>query len=177
SNGVSGPRPGSWHRGRAAVTGDRALRAAARRFQDPALPALSQRALAALDERQGAQARSGRYHRLAQRKLGPIARCMVQWRGEAKSVKDDGSVLSPQFKTTPYWWEAAPPEDASGQALPESADVAIVGSGYTGLCCALELADAGGKPVVLEAGPLGAGASTRSGAMVTGGQKFVVSGA
>jgi gamma-glutamylputrescine oxidase len=92
-------------------------------------------------------------------------------------MKIDGSVLSPQFKTTPYWWEAAPPEDASRQSIPETVDVAIVGSGYTGLCCALELADAGGKPLVLEAGPLGAGASTRSGALVTGGQKFVVSGA
>lgn len=92
-------------------------------------------------------------------------------------MKFGRDVLSPQFKTTPYWWEAAPPEDASGQALPETVDVAIVGSGYTGLCCALELADAGSKPLILEAGPLGAGASTRSGAMVTGGQKFVVSGA
>jgi gamma-glutamylputrescine oxidase len=92
-------------------------------------------------------------------------------------MKADRSVLSPQFKTTPYWWEAAAPEDTSAQPLPDTADVAIIGSGYTGLCCALELAEAGGKPVVLEAGPLGAGASTRSGAMVTGGQKFVVSGA
>ena len=87
------------------------------------------------------------------------------------------AVLSPVFKTTPYWWEAAPPEDASSQPLPDSVDVAIVGSGYTGLCSALELAEGGVSCVVLEAGPLGAGASTRSGAMVTGGQKFVVSGA
>jgi len=88
-----------------------------------------------------------------------------------------GDVLSQNFKDTPYWWEAAPPEDASAQPLPDAVDVAIVGSGYTGLCCALELADGGASCVVLEAGPLGAGASTRSGAMVTGGQKFVVSGA
>lgn len=87
------------------------------------------------------------------------------------------AVLSPVFKTTPYWWEAAPPEDASSQPLPDAVDVAIVGSGYTGLCSALELAEGGVSCVVLEAGPLGAGASTRSGAMVTGGQKFVVSGA
>ncbi len=86
-------------------------------------------------------------------------------------------VLSQDFKDTPYWWEAAPPEDASAQPVPDEVDVAIVGSGYTGLCCALELADGGASCVVLEAGPLGAGASTRSGAMVTGGQKFVVSGA
>ena len=88
-----------------------------------------------------------------------------------------GAVLSEAFKSTPYWWEDAPPEDASSQPLPEEAEIAIVGSGYTGLCCALELAENGAKPVVIEAGPLGAGASTRSGAMVTGGQKLVVSGA
>jgi glycine/D-amino acid oxidase-like deaminating enzyme len=86
-------------------------------------------------------------------------------------------VLTEDFKDTPYWWVAAPPEDASGQPVPDEAEVAIVGSGYTGLCCAIELAENGMKPVVIEAGPLGAGASTRSGAMVTGGQKFVVSGA
>ena len=88
-----------------------------------------------------------------------------------------GDVLSQDFKGTPYWWEAAPPEDASAQPLPDEVDVAIVGSGYTGLCSALELAEGGASCVVLDAGPLGAGASTRSGAMVTGGQKFVVSGA
>jgi glycine/D-amino acid oxidase-like deaminating enzyme len=86
-------------------------------------------------------------------------------------------MLSPTFKNTPYWWEAAPPEDAASQPLPEQVDVAIVGSGYTGLCSALELAEGGATCVVLDAGPLGAGASTRSGALVTGGQKFVVSGA
>ncbi len=90
---------------------------------------------------------------------------------------DSDDLLSACFKSVPYWWEHAPPEDASTEALPAEADVAIVGSGYTGLCCALELAESGAKPVVIEAGPLGAGASTRSGAMVTGGQKFVVSGA
>jgi glycine/D-amino acid oxidase-like deaminating enzyme len=86
-------------------------------------------------------------------------------------------MLSEDFKTTPYWWEAAPPEDASTEPFPDAVDVAIIGSGYTGLCCALELAESGASTLVLEAGPLGAGASTRSGAMVTGGQKFVVSGA
>ncbi len=90
-------------------------------------------------------------------------------------MRDD--VLSQDFKDTPYWWEAAPPEDTSSQPLPDEVDVAIVGSGYAGLCSALELADCGVTCVVLDAGPLGTGASTRSGAMVTGGQKFVVSGA
>src|SRR5207247_1189334 len=55
--------------------------------------------------------------------------------------------------------------------------VAIVGSGYCGLSAAIELSHAGRDVVVVDAGELGIGASTRSGGMVTGGQKFVVSGA
>ena len=85
--------------------------------------------------------------------------------------------LAAGFKTTPYWWEAAPPEAAADVRLPASVDIAIVGSGYCGLSAAIELSSAGQNVVVLDAGDLGIGASTRSGGMITGGQKFVVSGA
>src|SRR5215510_7011715 len=85
--------------------------------------------------------------------------------------------LAAGFKTTPYWWEAAPPEAAADVGLPATVDIAIVGSGYCGLSAAIELSSAGRSVVVLDAGELGIGASTRSGGMVTGGQKFVVSGA
>ncbi len=81
------------------------------------------------------------------------------------------------MKTTPYWWEDAPPDEAPPPSLPSKADVVVVGSGFAGLCCALELAEQGRSVVVLDGGPLGAGASTRSGAMVTGGQKLVVTDA
>ena len=85
--------------------------------------------------------------------------------------------LAADFKNTPYWWEAAAPETTSAAALPEAADVVVVGSGYCGLSAAAELAAVGLHVAVVEAGALGIGASTRSGGMVTGGQKFVVSGA
>jgi len=85
--------------------------------------------------------------------------------------------LAADFKTTPYWWEAARPQSTPQAPLPERVDVAIVGSGYCGLSAAIELSAAGRGVVVLDAGELGIGASTRSGGMVTGGQKFVVSGA
>ncbi|MEZ5842787.1 MAG: FAD-binding oxidoreductase [Hyphomicrobiaceae bacterium] len=89
---------------------------------------------------------------------------------------ETSSCLATGFKTTPYWWEAAPPE-AAVTALPPRADVVVVGSGYCGLSAATELARAGTDVVVIEAAELGFGASTRSGGMVTGGQKLVVSGA
>ena len=53
------------------------------------------------------------------------------------------SIFAPDFKETPYWWEAADPAQASPPetpAVPEKTDVAIVGGGYAGLSCALELA-------------------------------------
>ncbi|HSR80725.1 MAG TPA: FAD-binding oxidoreductase [Hyphomicrobiaceae bacterium] len=89
----------------------------------------------------------------------------------------EGLKTAEGLKTTPYWWEAARPQSTPEAPLPERVDVAIVGSGYCGLSAAIELSAAGRSVVVLDAGELGIGASTRSGGMVTGGQKFVVSGA
>ncbi len=84
------------------------------------------------------------------------------------------SAFHPDFRAEPYWWEAAPPEDARSEALPERADLVIVGSGFAGLSAALEAARAGASVVVLDGGPLGGGASSRSGGMVSSGQKLVL---
>ena len=87
------------------------------------------------------------------------------------------SIFAEDFVTRPYWWDAAPPESADDEPIPVSADVAIVGSGYCGLVAAITLARSGLSVVVLEAGSLGQGASSRSGGMVSSGQKLVLSGA
>jgi len=78
------------------------------------------------------------------------------------------------MKTTPFWHEAAPPERPDGAETPAEAEVVVVGAGFTGLSCALALAEAGREAVVLEAGPPGAGASTRNGGMIGWGHRATV---
>jgi glycine/D-amino acid oxidase-like deaminating enzyme len=75
----------------------------------------------------------------------------------------------------PYWWDAAPRLETPGSALPAKADVAIIGSGFTGLSAALTLLDKGREVVVLDRGVPGYGASTRNGGQFgSGNQKFSV---
>ena len=73
------------------------------------------------------------------------------------------------FAPTPYWWEAYTPTAGEPTDVPREARVAVVGAGYAGLSTALELAKHGIDAVVLEAGELGFGASTRNGGAVSGG--------
>ena len=84
------------------------------------------------------------------------------------------SPFHPDFRAEPYWWEAAPPEEARAEPLPASAALVVVGSGFAGLSAALEAGRAGASVAVLDAGPLGGGASSRSGGMVSSGQKLVL---
>lgn len=75
----------------------------------------------------------------------------------------------------PYWWDAAPRPKPAPPNLPSRVDVAIVGSGYTGLSAALTLARRGTNVVVLERDVPGFGASTRNGGQIgSGNQKFKV---
>ena len=77
------------------------------------------------------------------------------------------SLFSADFKPEPYWWEDAPPPADGETALPARADVAVIGSGYTGLHAALQTARAGRDTVVLEAEAAGHGCSSRNGGQVS----------
>jgi glycine/D-amino acid oxidase-like deaminating enzyme len=70
------------------------------------------------------------------------------------------------MKELPYWWEHAPPTAVETPTLPARVDVAVIGSGYTGLSAALTLARAGRSVLVLEACIPGVGASSRNGGML-----------
>ncbi|MBW6505542.1 MAG: FAD-binding oxidoreductase [Rhodobacteraceae bacterium] len=74
----------------------------------------------------------------------------------------------------PSWYAATATPLAPRPALAGriSADVCIVGAGYTGLSAALHLAERGLKVVVLEAHRAGFGASGRNGGQVGSGQRL-----
>ncbi|MCY0096713.1 NAD(P)/FAD-dependent oxidoreductase [Hoeflea ulvae] len=75
--------------------------------------------------------------------------------------------FSPDFKAAPYWWDASP-RPADGQAgLPATADVVIIGAGYTGLHAAVQTARAGLETVVVDAEAAGFGCSTRNGGQIS----------
>jgi len=76
------------------------------------------------------------------------------------------TIYAKDVKFEPYWWEAAPRPELPVQPLPQSADVVVVGSGYTGLNAALVLAEGGADVLVLEADKLGFAASSRNGGAI-----------
>jgi glycine/D-amino acid oxidase-like deaminating enzyme len=76
-------------------------------------------------------------------------------------------IFSPGFKPTPFWWEASPQQADDRAALPGSADVLVIGAGYTGLHAAIETARAGLDTVVIDAEAAGWGCSTRNGGQIS----------
>jgi glycine/D-amino acid oxidase-like deaminating enzyme len=70
-------------------------------------------------------------------------------------------------KLTPYWWDHVPRPALPVVAPPATADVVVIGSGYTGLCAALQTARGGRATVVLDAEDAGWGCSTRNGGQIS----------
>jgi glycine/D-amino acid oxidase-like deaminating enzyme len=78
-------------------------------------------------------------------------------------------------RSVPSWWEeSAPPAPPRPPLTGETtADVAIIGAGFTGLACARALAERGIGAVALDAGEIGWGSSGRAGGIVGyGGSKL-----
>ena len=78
------------------------------------------------------------------------------------------SFCTDDFSLQPYWWDNTPRPQQVDQILPGRTDVLVVGSGYTGLQCALQTAQAGRHTTVIDAGDLGWGCSTRNGGQISG---------
>ncbi|WP_170984181.1 NAD(P)/FAD-dependent oxidoreductase [Rhodoligotrophos defluvii] len=98
--------------------------------------------------------------RRARRRFGNEAVALERPQRRAHSA---GRIFSPGFRAEPYWWDAAPlRREEIQQPLPQSAEIVIVGSGFTGLSAALTLARAGRDVVILDQDSIGAGASTRN---------------
>jgi len=77
------------------------------------------------------------------------------------------------FKEKVYWHDTVRmPTGQERNPIPEKVDVAVIGSGYTGLSAALTLAKHGTSVAVLEAESIGWGASSRNGGMVLTGLKI-----
>ena len=81
------------------------------------------------------------------------------------------------MKQVPYWLDTAAPFAGGAEGPVEgSADVAVIGAGFTGLSAALALGQRGARAVVLDAGKVGGGASGRNGGHVNNGTAVDVGG-
>src|ERR1700691_455605 len=77
------------------------------------------------------------------------------------------SLFASDYRSEPYWWLAAPRPRVEDTPPPDSCDIAIVGSGYTGLAAAIELARSGRRVAVFDAEEAGWGCSSRNGGQVS----------
>jgi len=84
-------------------------------------------------------------------------------------MKIDRTLFHADYKPEPFWWEAARPGAQYSTDLPNKTEFLVVGSGYSGLSAALELARGGRTVTVVEALAFGEGASTRNGGGVSAG--------
>ncbi len=73
------------------------------------------------------------------------------------------NIYAHDYQDAPYWWEAAPRQPLTESDLPRTVDVAVVGSGYTGLNAALQTARGGRSTLILEKDLTGYGCSSRNG--------------
>ena len=80
-------------------------------------------------------------------------------------------LFAPNRKLEPLWLDDTPHSALATPDLPGAADVAVVGSGYTGLVAALTLTREGRSVVVFDAEDAGHGCSSRNGGQCGAGLK------
>lgn len=80
-------------------------------------------------------------------------------------------IFSHDFKDQPFWWDRSPLDNPDPVPLPKDVDVLIIGSGYTGLCTALQTARGGKSTLVIDANEPGWGCSSRNGGQISTGIK------
>ncbi len=77
------------------------------------------------------------------------------------------TVFTDDYKLTPYWWDQSPRPSIDESPTPEQIEVAVIGSGYTGLNAALVTARSGRTTAVFDAEDMGFGCSTRNGGQIS----------
>ncbi len=80
-------------------------------------------------------------------------------------------MFAPGFKSEPYWWDRTPRPAFAVRGLPPAVDVAVVGSGYTGLNAAIATARGGRSTLVFDSEDSGFGCSSRNGGQISAGIK------
>ena len=75
-------------------------------------------------------------------------------------------IFAPDYQAHCYWQDDSASPPAGPETLPTAVDVLIIGSGYTGLAAARETALAGRSTLVVDAGPVAGGCSSRNGGQV-----------
>lgn len=74
---------------------------------------------------------------------------------------------SKDYKDQPFWWDATPRPKIENSGLPKTADVVIIGSGYTGLSAAMQTTKHGLHTVVLDEADAGWGCSSKNGGQIS----------
>ena len=78
------------------------------------------------------------------------------------------SIFSADFKAQPYWWDMTARPVEAEQKIPDKVDVLVIGSGYTGLNCAIQTARGGRDTLVIDSQTIGWGCSSRNGGQISG---------
>ncbi|HEY7131854.1 MAG TPA: FAD-binding oxidoreductase [Candidatus Limnocylindrales bacterium] len=89
------------------------------------------------------------------------------------STRRTASGLNGDYERRPYWHATMPALPSRRERpLPDTADVVVIGGGYTGINAARILARSGAAVTLIEAEGLGFGGSTRNGGIVHPGYKW-----